>query len=84
VKLETADSEPGRYSLKQQVLLVVPGIPQDYGSLWCNCTSHSSAIYKNAKRKNLRIESFRLEKTFKVFEFYPKTHTAKSTTKPCP
>lgn len=50
MKLETADSKPGRYSLKQQVLLVVPGVSEDEGSLWLNCTSHSSALHENAKR----------------------------------
>lgn len=50
MKLETADSKPGRYGLKQQVLLVVPGVPEDDGSLWCNCTGHSSALHEYAKR----------------------------------
>lgn len=49
VKLETADTKPRRCSLNQQVLLVVPGVPEDDGSPWCNCTSCLQHCMKNAK-----------------------------------
>lgn len=50
MKLRTADSKPGRYGLKRHLLFVVLHVPEEGGSPWCNCTSHSSTLHENAER----------------------------------